>query len=308
MQDDTPQLCILCDDPAQREDLHSELSRDARIHFSGGIADLPELPDRCIIVLDLSGAEQAAESVTLALTASNACVINQHTVTGLGKLQKISWRQKLLRQVQEIFERENASSKRTHETVPAQRIWVLCASTDGPKAIGDFLESLGPPNGESFIVLQHIKDTFVAPLREQLARRTAMKVLAGTRPEKLKPNTVYICPPSKTPGFENGRLLWEKKRSRKFSPCIDEALISLSGSLGALVSVIVFSGMGTDCLRGCVKVSELGGKVWAQDLESATVSTMPQCVIDANLCDKTGTPRDLADYLNQRVTSSKNSA
>ena len=64
---------------------------------------------------------------------------------------------------------------------------------------------------------------------------------------------------------------------------------------------VVMTGMGQDGLRGCERIYELGGQVWAQDEASSVVWGMPGFVAKAGLADKVLPLNQLAPEIAHRV-------
>lgn len=284
-------MYLLCDDDEQRNAIEDALGNTYEFSYSGPIEGRPGAIDKTLpMLVDLTGNEHT--DLRLILNESANLVINTESLGGVEELKLKVWKNKVVTQLSGEVSQSAGLQKQPN-------FWVLCSSTNGPATVGEFLSSIPVDTGDSFMLLQHLKESFIKSLREMLMRTTTMHVIASTRSEKIKPNTIYICPPSRTPRISEGRILWEKKRSNKFSPCIDESLESLSEGLGHRLKAIVFTGMGTDCLRGCRAVSNAGGSVWAQSIESATMNSMPRSVIEAGLTTEVGDVESLAKAFTQ---------
>lgn len=283
-------IYLLCDDETQRNAIEQQLASEFEIAYAGTVADRPTPKPEIATMVDLTSCDTTALGDVFSEAVE--CVVNVEKLSELDDLAMLAWRRRVVSQI---------CGDETVRGLPKQsNFWVLCSSTNGPNTVSEFLSAVPSDTGDSFILLQHIKEAFVKSLREMLMKATPMLVVASTRSERIKPNTIYICPPSRTPKVSDGRLFWEKKRSKKFNPCIDESLESLSVSLGHRMKVIVFTGMGTDCLMGCRRVIEAGGTVWAQSLDSATMDTMPRSVIDAGLTSEVGNVQALASAISCR--------
>lgn len=290
-------LFILCEGEDQCSAICDELGKSFHIAYAGGVEERPAFTSNTIVIVDLS-VETDANYEDI-FSADVPCIVNSESLRDFDPLYLRAWRQQVTKQINENAPAENREREGEEDQKRSPRLWALCASTNGPQVLGDFLHAVHPGTGDSFIVLQHLKESFIKSLREHLSKATPMLVLASMRSERIKPNTVYICPPNRTPRIEGGRLFWERKRSKKFSPCIDESLESLATVLGQRLKVIVFTGMGNDCLRGSRKVNDLGGSVWAQSLESATMESMPKSVIEAKICTEVGSPEFLAKRISE---------
>lgn len=282
----TQQINLLCNDVEQREALESHLGGHFVFAYSGQIAARPSSLDLSFpTLLDLNGLNDSDFSDVM--KEAQHLVVNSDVIAEFDDLRLSVWKRKVCSQL--LGDEKRSVGLKAHPS-----FWALCASTNGPNTVSEFLNAIPADTGDSFMLLQHLKESFIKSLREILMKSTSMHVVASTRSEKIKPNTVYICPPSRTPRISDGRIYWDKKRVSKFSPCIDESLESLSNDLGHRLKAIVFTGMGNDCLKGCKAVSAAGGTVWAQSLETATMDSMPKCVIEAGLASEVSDVSGLA--------------
>ena len=66
---------------------------------------------------------------------------------------------------------------------------------------------------------------------------------------------------------------------------------------GAKAGTIIFSGMGDDGARGCEAIAEHGGVVWAQDIASCVVSSMPDQARKTGKVSFSANPEQLAKRL-----------
>lgn len=285
-------MYLLCDDEVQRKAIEAQLGSMFEFFYSGPIGKRPSAIDPSFpLLLDLTGCVESGFGNLIG--ELDNLVVNADPIAELDELRLSAWKNKVASQLK-------GEGSRSAGLKQQPNFWVLCASTNGPNTVSEFLSLLPGDTGDSFLLLQHIKDSFIKSLREILMKATGMHVVASTRSERIKPNTVYICPPSRTPRIADGRIFWDKKRSSKFSPCIDESLESLSEGLGHRLKAIVFTGMGNDCLRGCRAVKNAGGSVWAQSTETATMDSMPRCVIEAGLTSEVGGVESLAQSLSEQ--------
>jgi two-component system chemotaxis response regulator CheB len=69
-------------------------------------------------------------------------------------------------------------------------------------------------------------------------------------------------------------------------PSADVLFRSAAEAYGTHVLAVVLTGMGQDGLRGCERVHEAGGQVFAQDEASSVIWGMPRFVVNAGLADK----------------------
>lgn len=66
---------------------------------------------------------------------------------------------------------------------------------------------------------------------------------------------------------------------------------------GNMAGTIIFSGMGDDGALGCKAIAEGGGVVWAQDVDSCVISSMPDQARKTNTVTYSANPQTLADKL-----------
>lgn len=178
--------------------------------------------------------------------------------------------------------------------------WVIGASLGGPAAVKRFLQSLPADINASFIVVQHIDENFLPVLADILTSSSNFQVEVANGSNSIEPGKIYLAPlVGKVIFLQDGSMLVDRsqKWSEPYSPCIDDVLDSVSVVYGDQCGTIIFSGMGQDGLRGSEKMRALGGKIWAQSVDSCANSSMPEAVINANLASVIAAPEILADRL-----------
>ncbi|MDT8383594.1 MAG: chemotaxis protein CheB [Gammaproteobacteria bacterium] len=181
----------------------------------------------------------------------------------------------------------------------AVNFWVLGASLGGPQAVRQFLAAVKPDLPVAFILAQHIGANHISLLAEQLDRVTPFKVLAGRSGYLLRHHEVVLAPADKSISItEDGYLsLGPAPEKAIYSPSVDDAMIAVAKRYGNMAGTIVFSGMGDDGARGCEAIAEHGGIVWAQDVDSCVISSMPDQARKTNTVTYSANPRMLADQL-----------
>lgn len=192
-----------------------------------------------------------------------------------------------------------ARSKLEKPEGAAVNFWVLGASLGGPQAVRQFLAAVKPDLPVAFILAQHIGANHISLLAEQLDRVTPFKVLAGRSGYLLRHHEVVLAPADKSISItEDGYLsLGPPPEKAIYSPSVDDAMIAVAKRYGNMAGTIVFSGMGDDGARGCEAIAEHGGIVWAQDVDSCVISSMPDQARKTNTVTYSANPRMLADQL-----------
>lgn len=181
----------------------------------------------------------------------------------------------------------------------AVNFWVLGASLGGPQAVRQFLAAIKPDLPVAFILAQHIGANHISLLAEQLDRVTPFKVLSGRSGYLLRHHEVVLAPSDKTISItEDGYLsLRPAPENAIYSPSVDDTMTAVAERYGNMAGTIVFSGMGDDGARGCESIAKHGGVVWAQDVDSCVISSMPDQARKTNTVTYSANPRMLADQL-----------
>ena len=172
------------------------------------------------------------------------------------------------------------------------------ASAGGLEALDEFLKHLPPDSPLALVVIQHLAPTQPGMMVELLQRSTQRKVLQATDRQAVKPGHVYVIPPGMDLSILRGRLfLFSPSEPHGRRLPIDFFFHSLAQDRAALAIGMIFSGMGSDGLRGSKAIKEKGGIILAQDPASARYDGMPGSVVREGLADLVGAPAKLAEDL-----------
>ena len=198
------------------------------------------------------------------------------------------------------LERSDATGPAQPETAPSElNVWVLGASLGGPQAVRQFLAAISPELPVAFILAQHIGASHINLLAEQLNRVTPFNVVPGRNGHKLRHHEVILTPADKQISLtEDGYIaLRPSPPAAVYSPSIDLVMAEVAKRYGAKAGTIIFSGMGDDGARGCESIAEHGGVVWAQDVASCVVSSMPDQARKTGKVSYSADPEELAKHL-----------
>ncbi len=181
----------------------------------------------------------------------------------------------------------------------AVNVWVLGASLGGPQAVRQFLIAIREDLPVAFILAQHIGENHISLLAEQLDRISQFKVFPGYNGHMIRHHEVILAPAGKNLKItDDGYIsLSDQEDNAIYSPCINDVMTTVAKRYGNLAGTIVFSGMGDDGAIGCQSVAENGGIVWAQDVDSCVISSMPDQARKTNNVTFSANPRRLADEL-----------
>ena len=180
-----------------------------------------------------------------------------------------------------------------------KNIWVLGASLGGPQAVRQFLMTIKEDLPVAFILAQHIGENHISLLAEQLNRISKFKVFPGYSGHRIRHKEVILAPAGKQLRVtQDGYIaLSEQPADAIYSPCINDVMKTVAERYGKMSGTIIFSGMGDDGAIGCQSIAENGGIVWAQDVESCVISSMPDQARKTNNVTFSANPRRLADEL-----------
>ncbi|WP_455201373.1 chemotaxis protein CheB [Kaarinaea lacus] len=186
-------------------------------------------------------------------------------------------------------------------------VWVLGASLGGPQAVRQFLAAIQEDLPVVFILAQHIGANHVSLLAEQLNRVTAFTVLPGKTGHQLKHGEVILTPADKQLSItDDGFLaLTQAPPATIYSPSIDNVMAEVARCYGDKAGTIIFSGMGDDGARGCESIADSGGIVWAQDIASCVVSSMPDQARKTGKVSYSANPEQLAKHLYEYYSAPK---
>ena len=175
--------------------------------------------------------------------------------------------------------------------------WVVGASLGGPAAVKRFLQSIPKDIQASFIIVQHIDEKFLPVLAEILTNNSHFEVKVANGSNQLAPGDVYLAPlKGKLIFLQDGSMLVDhsQKWTEPYAPCIDDVISSLARVYKNQSGAIIFSGMGDDGLRGSKEMLALGGKIWAQSVDTCANSSMPEAIIEQQLASVIAAPEVLA--------------
>jgi len=171
--------------------------------------------------------------------------------------------------------------ERTSSDKPGARwLVVLGASIGGPKAVARFLQALPEGLPVTFLLAQHISESFQDLLAEQLDRCSSWPVALLGDAQEMAPGQVWLVPSESGIEIESGDPQRVRRNGRRWRsvqrPDIDSVLESTAGALPGQCGAILFSGLGKNGAAGCSAISERGGFFWAQSAESCVIPNLPE--------------------------------
>lgn len=174
------------------------------------------------------------------------------------------------------------------------------ASAGGLEVL-QILVSLLPKNsGLCYVLAQHLSPSHKSMMVNLLEKSSTIPVVQPRNVEPLKPDTFYVCPPSKN--IEINQLdqiilsdVGEKRHIPR--PSVDMLFESIAFVKGDNSIGIVLSGTGTDGSRGVRLIKGEGGFTIAQDPSTAKFNGMPDSAINSGSVDLILSPEDIGKEL-----------
>ena len=151
--------------------------------------------------------------------------------------------------------------------------------------------------GAAFVVILHLDPDYKSLLSELLTKKTAMTVLQIEDGMQAEPDHVYVIPPNTTLRIEDDRFKLAPRAGERPHHPADVFFSSLAESRGDAAVGIVLSGGDSDGSLGIRSIKESGGITFAQQPESARVSSMPRNAIETGCVDFVLRPSGIAHEL-----------
>ena len=183
------------------------------------------------------------------------------------------------------------------------KVWLLGASTGGLHAVRQFLNHVPVRNDLAFIYAQHIDVQQLAVVVKMIEKHTEWPARVSATGQFLKPGTVTIISPEvETRLSKQGWILrFSSPWQGRYAPSIDQLANRLAQLYRERCGAIIFTGMGSDGVRGCQAIKEYAGQVWVQSPSGCTAPAMPRAVIERCKTDFVGTVGELAQKLQDDI-------
>lgn len=173
----------------------------------------------------------------------------------------------------------------------------VAASTGGPPAVQQLLCGLPRDLPLAVLVAQHMPARFTRAFADRLDRIVDLRVVEAMDGQPLCAGTVYIAPgssnvevapPSEARGHPVVRVMPVERGilSPVITPSADHLFKSLADLFGRRMCAVVLTGMGSDGRAGAIAARGAGGRVLAEDPETAVMPGMPYSVIEAGVVDQ----------------------
>jgi two-component system chemotaxis response regulator CheB len=171
--------------------------------------------------------------------------------------------------------------------------WMLAigASTGGPRAVGQILESLPADLPAGVLIVQHMPAGFTAPFARRLDQNSALHVQEAEDGQAVEVGVVYVAP-----GGIHMTITQKRKRAtirlqdtlpvNSVRPSADVLMTSVAKVGGERAIGVLLTGMGSDGAEGLARIKAAGGHTLAQDQKTCAVFGMPKAAIDRGVVDR----------------------
>lgn len=271
-----------------------------------------------IDVIMVSNLTQRGARVTVdALFLGAADYVTKATRTSSPESARSHLRDQLLPKIRALYlgrrtddepERESTGRKARLSTGRPHSVGIVAigASTGGPNALAEVLESI--PGGflAPVVIVQHMPKNFTAYLAQRLDSRCALNVREATDGTILQPGDAWIAPGDLHIKIKHHRGQHQIATDdgplvNSCRPSVDVLFNSVAKCFGTSTLAVVLTGMGQDGLDGGRAIVKAGGRVIVQDQASSVVWGMPGHLATAGLADVVLSPRDIGPEVLRRV-------
>lgn len=150
------------------------------------------------------------------------------------------------------------------------------ASTGGPKAIVDLLQTLPARFEVPILIVTHISDTFAAGFVDWLSAQSPIPVRAAEHDHPISVPGVLVAPADRHLVLAGDRVqLVDTPPRHSCRPSVDVLFESVARQRGAKAVGVLLTGMGRDGAAGLLAIRQAGGVTVAQDEASSVIFGMP---------------------------------
>ncbi len=169
----------------------------------------------------------------------------------------------------------------------ARRLVVIGASTGGPRALLDVLETLPADLPASVVIIQHMPAHFTATMAQRFDSRCALDIREAREGDRLVIGAAYVAPgglhlhvtDARTLALSTEPPLWGVR------PCVDYPLEDAAQVYRSACLGVVLTGMGRDGTTGLTAIKQYGGATVVQDAATCVVYGMPRSAVEAGVVD-----------------------
>ncbi len=162
----------------------------------------------------------------------------------------------------------------------------LGASAGGIQALKEFFSQVPKESGMAYVVILHMSPAHESKLAEILQMTSPIPVTQVKEREKIKPNHVYVIPPTQNLAMADGHVtLTDKIGVQERRSPVDLFFRTLAETNEERGVSVILSGTGANGSMGIKRIKEHGGVAFVQDPEEAEYNDMPRNAIATGMVD-----------------------
>lgn len=189
------------------------------------------------------------------------------------------------------------------EPAPWRYVVFLGASMGGIDAVKSFLDTLSPELPIAVLLAHHYDELMLESVPKIISRQNSWRCRIVRATQSLQSGVCLIAPINKKIVCDStGRVILSNESwAEGYRPNIGALLKNVSEVFGEQAIGIILSGMGNDGSQYAHELTTHGSFLWAQDPNSAQSPSQPQAFIDTKVCQFIGTPKSLAQKINEML-------
>lgn len=186
------------------------------------------------------------------------------------------------------------------------KLLAIGSSTGGPQALFKMMSHL-KDFPIPIVVTQHMPATFTKILAQHITTQTGVTAIEAEEDMILENGIAYVAPGGFHMLFEKdaaGRTIVKLDNGPAVNfckPAVDPMLDSAVKIYGQKILCAILTGMGHDGMESAKSLSELGGRIIAQDEATSVVWGMPGAVAVAGICSEVLPIDDIGPYLSKAI-------
>lgn len=162
----------------------------------------------------------------------------------------------------------------------SDKVIAIGASTGGPEALLQFLQSM-PPDCPPIVIVQHMPEVFTRSFAERMNSLCQIKVKEAVDGDAVVHGQALIAPGNKhmqvrTEGNVYFVTVRHGELYNRHRPSVDILFSSVAKNVGGNAIGIIMTGMGADGAKGLLEMRECGALTIAQDEKTSVVFGMPK--------------------------------
>ena len=197
----------------------------------------------------------------------------------------------------------NQDSFKKIDTITADRVVVIGASTGGPGVISQIMASLPADLKAGVIIVQHMSDSFTKYFAMRLNERSLLQVNEASNGEKIKRGVALLAPgdnhlvvkPSFSVSLNNG------PKRMGVRPSINMTMVTASEVYRDKTIGVLLSGMGQDGAFGMKMIKKRCGVTIAQDESSSVIFGMARAAKELGAVNKLVPAEKIAEEIIRAV-------